>query len=999
MPESRASTRAPAVVHRKPAAAARANATAVTARPVPATRNLQQRIGNSGTQALAARATTRSLSTPMPLVQTSLTVSQPGDPYEKEADSVADKVMRMPASQSLPAPDISAAPATAAPVRRACAECKQEMEEEHVQRQQADAAVPQVTPAVEANVRTLQSEGSPLPKATREFFEPRFGADFSQVRVNNGARANETANALGARAFTVGQSISFASGQYAPASQEGQRLLAHELTHVVQQDGGVRRAAVRRAVNNDVQTVSATPGPRLQPAWYNFDIPFTDYQFDPSIEGLKTAAGVVKDVAVDAVEWIVDQVRDLVNSGIQWLRDQWNALEASAMAAWNAAKRALTDIVKFFASPLTLLVDALMNLDADSITRAWNKLSTVIQSVADGFKAVVDKVLGGINKVWGVISGFATSLLNKLAGIVSSSIFRKLPDALQNIAKGLIDTLRSAWKWVSDKVTNLINEVRAWIDGALDLVFGFVRKVLGFGINVVIKGIVLFGQLVLFMQDLFRNPAKYLQILAEKTVKAFSGVEGFFGTVVAQHFGSAKAPAVTTAVKAGAPTATVHRAPDSKAAAEPRTSASWGDIGTGVWTVMGEKWDQFKANPMAVVWQLLKDMIFPLAGNIDDIIKLFKDIYHIVTGPLGASSLDEFWTSLLKILDIPVLIYHTVVSILMRSLMVPLIVASFIPHPLVKGIAAAVGYGLLGMFVESELLNVGHKLLLLKTGKTTGNEKKEAYNRIADSLIAFAMALAIALLMLLLHFLANVAKGIYGFVKGKVFGIDPAPVESKGPAPAEAKDTKPKTDEPAAKDLGTQNGKKVLAEEATADGKHEVKVTEEGIRCCSDLCKLMIEDIDANVKDNPALKEKLEPYRKRLETAQGKVEWARITEERAGTPQEREVAAKQLETAADEASKVGAEIKPEIEKIIHDEPLPSGLRFNEYPTPEGAMGMKEGSAEFVKSDPINNVESIREGYTTREYYRDPSGKQWSLDVRNVDGGGRAYRSGHGSSGQ
>ena len=75
-------------------------------------------------------------------------------------------------------------------------------------------------------------------------------ADFSQVRVNTGTRAQETAKFLGAKAFTVGQSISFGAGQYAPESHEGKHLLAHELTHVVQQVSGVRRAdtPVQRSV-------------------------------------------------------------------------------------------------------------------------------------------------------------------------------------------------------------------------------------------------------------------------------------------------------------------------------------------------------------------------------------------------------------------------------------------------------------------------------------------------------------------------------------------------------------------------------------------------------------------------------------------------------------------------------------------------------------------------------------------------------------------------------
>lgn len=81
----------------------------------------------------------------------------------------------------------------------------------------------------------LRSHGSPLDASTRTFMESRFGHDFSGVRVHTDARAHESTRALNALAYTVGSHIAFGAGQYAPASVEGRRLIAHELTHVVQQ--------------------------------------------------------------------------------------------------------------------------------------------------------------------------------------------------------------------------------------------------------------------------------------------------------------------------------------------------------------------------------------------------------------------------------------------------------------------------------------------------------------------------------------------------------------------------------------------------------------------------------------------------------------------------------------------------------------------------------------------------------------------------------------------
>jgi hypothetical protein len=83
----------------------------------------------------------------------------------------------------------------------------------------------------------LRSPGQPLDPAARAFFEPRFGHDFSQVRVHTEARAAESARAVNALAYTVGRDIVFAGGQYRPQTEEGRYVLAHELAHVVQQGG------------------------------------------------------------------------------------------------------------------------------------------------------------------------------------------------------------------------------------------------------------------------------------------------------------------------------------------------------------------------------------------------------------------------------------------------------------------------------------------------------------------------------------------------------------------------------------------------------------------------------------------------------------------------------------------------------------------------------------------------------------------------------------------
>jgi hypothetical protein len=117
-----------------------------------------------------------------------------------------------------------------------CAECQKEK----LQRKAGSAArTPAVPPLVH---EVLRSPGQPLGNEVRAFLEPHFGHDFSRVRVHTDERAAESARAVNALAYTVGRDVVFGSGQYSPETRDGRHLLAHELTHVVQQRSATRSA-------------------------------------------------------------------------------------------------------------------------------------------------------------------------------------------------------------------------------------------------------------------------------------------------------------------------------------------------------------------------------------------------------------------------------------------------------------------------------------------------------------------------------------------------------------------------------------------------------------------------------------------------------------------------------------------------------------------------------------------------------------------------------------
>lgn len=239
-------------------------------------------------------------------IQPKLAVSHPDDQYEREADRVADDVMRMPETQA--GGGVQRTPLS---IQRVCSTCEQEVqrqteaggtgreedderkihvsrcplhvscmcadcsrqyaeirerkttetsgEESEVQAKEGAARGPEVSGDAEAYVSGRRGGGQALAPATREYFEARFGRDFGDVRIHTESAASETAQGLGAHAFTAGNRIFFNQGAFAPASFTGRRLLAHELTHVVQQTGAPRAVQRDTAAGSSLYIPAAPP--------------------------------------------------------------------------------------------------------------------------------------------------------------------------------------------------------------------------------------------------------------------------------------------------------------------------------------------------------------------------------------------------------------------------------------------------------------------------------------------------------------------------------------------------------------------------------------------------------------------------------------------------------------------------------------------------------------------------------------------------------------------
>lgn len=192
-------------------------------------------------------------------IQTKLAINKPEDEFEQEADRVSEQVMRMPKPQ----------------LQRDCAcggGCSSGSTEQPGQEHEclqtkgigsSDLGLTTAPPIVH---EVLGSPGQALNPATRAFMEPRFGREFSRVRGHTDQVASRSAEAVVAQAYTVGSDIVFGAGRYAPASRDGQLLLAQELSHVQQQVGPA--PMLLRQPNSDKMKPSADKPPPAQPSAY-----------------------------------------------------------------------------------------------------------------------------------------------------------------------------------------------------------------------------------------------------------------------------------------------------------------------------------------------------------------------------------------------------------------------------------------------------------------------------------------------------------------------------------------------------------------------------------------------------------------------------------------------------------------------------------------------------------------------------------------------------------
>lgn len=241
-------------------------------------------------------------------LQAKLSMSAANDAYEEEADRVADEVTRM--SQ----PNVQRACSCGG----GCPKCQGKQSGQNTREtvQRKPVAADAITEVPELVDEVLHTAGETLTPGARTFFEPRFGHDFGALRVHTGAKAAESAAAINALAYTVGSHIVFGHGQYHPHSARGQRLLAHEMTHVIQQggaDAGSTGLGSTLRVQRTVGSTNCASGRRGAPADPTAELTAADAR----ASGLAQAAAILTQVASASASMGIDILNHSVGVAFQ----------------------------------------------------------------------------------------------------------------------------------------------------------------------------------------------------------------------------------------------------------------------------------------------------------------------------------------------------------------------------------------------------------------------------------------------------------------------------------------------------------------------------------------------------------------------------------------------------------------------------------------------------------------------------------------------------------
>ncbi len=318
--------------------------------------------------------------------------------------------------------------------------------------------------AVEARVSHSRGGGSELPNDTRAFMESRFGVDFSQVRVHTGTDAAQMSQELNAQAFTVGRDIYFGNGKYNPQTSSGQQLLAHELTHVVQQGAALRAKPI--TVTPAPQKIQRSPGPianllnkvaRNIPGYTLItviigknpitgeEVPRTAKNFLGGFMGLIPGGTALFDNLNKS--GAIDEAFNWLQKEVQALNITWAGIKALIAEAWDK-------VSIWFGIEKNLKI--IKDVFAPTVTRVFNFVKSL------GSK-ILEFIFTGVLKMIGAPVNQIMAILNKGKEVITK-IIKDPIGFVKNLIKGLIQGIG---QFAKNALKHLKAGISGWLFGAL----------------------------------------------------------------------------------------------------------------------------------------------------------------------------------------------------------------------------------------------------------------------------------------------------------------------------------------------------------------------------------------------------------------------------------------------------------------------------------------------------------------------------------------------------
>lgn len=407
---------------------------------------IQRRAGNQTVGRLLDRQNGTG-SSPSP-IQTSLTVNEPGDQFEQEAEVVARKVSGSANGHTSANGHIPA-----------------------VQRQNGSGPGP--PPVTSRTATTLRNPGpgKPIPAPSRQRIEPHLGADLSQARVHETPAAAEAAVSLEARAFTFGGDIFLGAGE----STNDTHLMAHEATHVVQQNEGVGRTPVVQrgildAVGSGFSTAWEHTGGAAIEAGVELVEEGVEYLWEQLKEEFPALGEFVDDVEkaggiVNYVQAKIEGLVDLVFGGLK------------SMA--NDVKTLVSDFTGFLESVAGLAAD-LASGDPERFSSAIDRLVSVFTKIIGVAKDAIIALFQPISDFFGDLAALFDGSLIDSASEAASTIWGPIDSIVSNVSEVISDSipdwLEDGWDWVKEEILGIEGSFWDWVKEGAEKAWDWVKE-------------------------------------------------------------------------------------------------------------------------------------------------------------------------------------------------------------------------------------------------------------------------------------------------------------------------------------------------------------------------------------------------------------------------------------------------------------------------------------------------------------------------------------------